>query len=88
MSEMIKIRLRTKHGRTFRRFGQVIGPDAPTEFDVTPAQLEALKPDCGPVEAGGVLVLEIVETGKAATKEPDKAPTGKARAGKSDDSAA
>jgi hypothetical protein len=61
--DKIRIKLRTKHGRTFRRLGQVIGPEKPTELDVTPEQLEALKPDCRPLADGGV--LELVVVGKA-----------------------
>ncbi len=59
--EKIKIRLRTKHGRTFRRFGVVIGPDAPVELEVTREQLRALEADCAPLDRGGVLTVEIVE---------------------------
>lgn len=52
------VRVKTKHGRTFWRFGIQLKPDEWTELDATPEQLAQLRKESVPLADGGVLDLE------------------------------
>lgn len=71
----MKIRAKTKHGRTFWRFGVQLQPDEWTDLDVTPEQLAQLRRESAPLAEGGVIDLEEEPAPRARGPRLDDANT-------------
>lgn len=57
----MKVRIKSKLGRPFWRFGKALSPDEWTEIDLTPAQLREIRDACLlPVSKGGALEIDPV----------------------------
>lgn len=54
----MRIKLKSKLGRPFWRFGKLLSPDNWTEFDVTDEQLKSLERQCASVSEGGALEID------------------------------
>lgn len=54
----VPTKLKTKHGKTFWRFGVAIGPESWVELSLTAAERESLRAACAPLKDGGVLTME------------------------------
>jgi len=55
----MKVKIKSKLGRTFWRFGVQLSPDAWTEFDLTDEELASIRQQCElTVREGGALDIE------------------------------